>query len=96
MRHGKQIYRQHSDSEPALTFLRSDLANPPITNAEAQAAERSGEKATCCWHGGRINAGATPGDADGKVFFCPNGRMYWRYVSPRTKADPKRMSQVSL
>jgi hypothetical protein len=82
MRHGRQSYKQHSDSEPALTYLRSALANPPITNAEAQAAERSGEKQTCCSHGGQINTRPDPNDADGKVFYCPNGRMYWRYVGP--------------
>jgi hypothetical protein len=43
---------------------------------EARAAETS----TCSWHDGRIKADPLPSDVDGNVYFCPLGRLYWRYT----------------
>ena len=60
------------ESEEALPYRCSELADPPITRVEALAAET----ANCRMHGG-----FTPhlGDHEGKVFLCGAGRMYWRY-----------------
>lgn len=52
----------------------STLARPPITQEEAERADHS----ICPYHGGRPGAGWF---RDGRVFFCPIGRQYWRYSS---------------
>jgi hypothetical protein len=51
----------------------SPRADPPISALEAESAT----VAVCCWHGGLIK---TFGDKDRRVFFCPIGGQYWRYV----------------
>lgn len=67
-----------SDDDPAdawsLPHPSSSLADPPISVAEAQAAET----ATCRWHHGHISHTRVTSDAWGKVYFCPIGRQYWR------------------
>jgi hypothetical protein len=64
------------DSAESLPYPRSDIADPPITVDEAWIAETS----TCRWHNGRIKTDPLETDVDGKVFFCPIGRQYWRYT----------------
>ena len=58
--------------EEPLPYPCSELADPPITRAEALAADT----ANC-----RLHGGFTPhlGDHEGKVFLCGAGHMYWRY-----------------
>jgi hypothetical protein len=55
------------------TYPMSRRADPPISAIEAEMAR----VAICCWHGGLIK---TFGDKDGRVFFCPTGNQYWRYM----------------
>jgi len=55
----------------------SDLARPPIQPIEAQGADT----AICVNHKGLIRE---MGDKEGTVFYCPIGRMYWRYTKVRT------------
>ena len=62
--------------EWALPYPASTLAEPPITVDEARAATET----ICRWHEGLIARSPTQSDTDGKVFFCPIGRMYWRYA----------------
>lgn len=50
----------------------SDLARPPISATETVDAET----AICRNHKGLI---CETGDIDGRVFFCPIGKSYWRY-----------------
>jgi hypothetical protein len=54
----------------------SSLANPPVTLAEALAVDLGRDTTICRWHRGQY----THLNADGKVYFCPTGRMYWRYT----------------
>lgn len=56
-----------------LPYPRSDIADPPIAEAEARAAQDS----ICRHHKGLI---CQTGDVEGTVFFCPIGREYWRYT----------------
>jgi hypothetical protein len=56
-----------------LPYPRSSLAEPPIATDEARAADI----AICRYHKGLITQ---TGDQDGRVFFCPIGREYWRYT----------------
>ncbi len=67
---------EESDQEvlPYPTF--SALADPPITAEEARAVDLSGDTTVCRWHRGLH----THLNTDGKVYFCPIGRMYWRYA----------------
>ncbi|MDE2101725.1 MAG: hypothetical protein KGL39_31050 [Patescibacteria group bacterium] len=51
---------------------RSDLARPPIQDHEIEGAHTS----ICVYHNGLV---AQTGDVEGKVMFCPVGKMYWRY-----------------
>lgn len=59
--------------DQTLPYPRSQLADPPISIAEAKAAR----DANCHRHGG-----FTPDsvDRDGDTLFCPVGRQYWRYT----------------
>jgi hypothetical protein len=62
--------------EWALPHPASTLAEPQITAEEARAATET----ICRWHEGLIASSPTSSDTEGKVFFCPIGRMYWRYT----------------
>lgn len=62
--------------EWALPYPASTIAEPPIMAEEARAATET----ICRWHEGRIATSPTPSDTEGTVFFCPIGRMYWRYA----------------
>ena len=65
------------EAENPLPYWCSELADPQITADEALAAKDN--HATCPWHNGRIKTDPTPSDVDGRVFWCPRGKMYWRY-----------------
>ena len=66
--------RSESLEEEPLPYPRSSLADPMITFAEARAAEIS----ICCRHNGRVKTDRLPTDTEGRVFWCPIGREYWR------------------
>ena len=53
-------------------YSSSTTADPPITEAEAQAATM----AICRRHDGIV---LTWGAKDGAVFWCPTGEQYWRW-----------------
>jgi hypothetical protein len=59
-----------------LPYPSSELAEPQITPDEARAAET----AICRWHKGMIAHSPIESDVEGKTFFCPIGRQYWRYT----------------
>ena len=61
-------------AEDALPYPRSGLADPPITVAEARAVDLGRDTTICGWHKG----GFTHLGVDGKAYFCPIGRMYFR------------------
>jgi hypothetical protein len=65
-----------AEAELELPYARSNRADPAITHAEALAAPPT----NCRWHNGLIKTEPTQDDTDGKVFFCPIGKMYWRYT----------------
>jgi len=50
----------------------SDIARPPIQLHDTEGAEHS----ICPFHNGLIRE---TGDVEGRVFFCPIGKMYFRY-----------------
>ena len=50
----------------------SQLARPPIQPHECE----NVETAICVNHNGLIRF---TGDTEGRVFYCPQGREYWRY-----------------
>ena len=50
----------------------SNLARPPIQPSEIQGAPT----AICVNHKGLIRL---TGDTEGRVFYCPVGREFWRY-----------------
>jgi hypothetical protein len=50
----------------------SKCAYPPISQEEA----RSAGVSICRWHGGLVRM---TGEKDGRVFYCPKGREYWRF-----------------
>jgi hypothetical protein len=56
-------------------YPSSTTANPPITEAEVQAATM----AVCRRHDGLVRVW---GAKDGAVFFCPTGNQYWRWRKP--------------
>jgi hypothetical protein len=64
---------ESADTKPLAV---SESADPPISQTEAQGATT----AVCCRHNGIIRL---TGDQDGKVFYCPTGRQYWRYAKRR-------------
>lgn len=61
------------DSAEPLPYPTSSLADPPITVEEARAAKDS----ICPFHNGLVRES---GDVEGRVFWCPVGRTYWRYT----------------
>ena len=63
-------------AEECLQYPRSELADPPITAAEARAVDLGRDTTLCRWHKGQF----TRLNVDGKVYFCPLGRQYWRYT----------------
>ena len=52
----------------------ASFADPPITPDECDEAAL----AVCRQHNGRIREQRAVGDYDGKVFFCPIGKSWWR------------------
>jgi hypothetical protein len=63
-------------AEESLPYPCSELADPPITIAEARAVDMGRDTTLCRWHRGQF----THLNADGAVYFCPVGRQYWRYT----------------
>ena len=59
-----------------LPYPASSLADPPITLSEALAVDLGRDTTICRWHRGQY----THLNADGNVYFCPIGRMYWRHT----------------
>lgn len=64
------------NAEESLPYPCSSLADPPITVAEARAVDLGRDTTVCRWHKGQL----AHLNADGKVYFCPTGRMYWRHT----------------
>ena len=62
-------------TEWTLPYPASSLADPPITLAEARAVNLAQYTKPCRLHRGQY----THLNADGSVYFCAIGRMYWRY-----------------
>jgi len=67
---------QSEESRWTLPHPASSLADPPITLAEALAVDLGRDTTICRWHRGKY----THLNVDGRVYFCPSGRMYWRYT----------------
>jgi len=63
------------ESEKLLPYPLSAMADPPISAVEA----RAPDTAICRWHNGLIANSPTTNDVEGRVYFCPMGRQYWRY-----------------
>lgn len=57
----------------------SDLARPPIQPHEAEGAEHW----ICPNHKGLIASSFTEADV-GRVYFCPVGREFYRFTTPRS------------
>lgn len=55
----------------------SDLAQPVVTADEMAGASI----AICRYHHGRIADHLSQGDAVGKAYYCPIGKMWWRLSS---------------
>ena len=68
------ILPREESNDDNLSYPRSDLAEPPITEDEARVAGES----ICKYHKGLI---LQTGDVNGRVFFCPLGRMFWRFTT---------------
>lgn len=68
--------RPREGPEESLPYPRSELADPPITIAEARAVDLGRDTTFCRWHKGEF----THLNAEGAVYFCPAGRQYWRYT----------------
>ena len=64
------------NTDDKLPFARSELAEPPISIAEAKAARET----VCRYHKGIVGQPGGAKDAEGTVFLCPVGRQYWRYT----------------
>jgi len=64
------------DTGDKLPYARSELAEPPISIAEAKAATET----VCRYHKGIVGQPGGAKDAEGTVFLCPVGRQYWRYT----------------
>jgi hypothetical protein len=62
--------------ESKWPYPASSLADPPITLTEALAVDLAHDTTPCRLHRGQY----THLNADGKIYFCPIGRMYWRYA----------------
>jgi hypothetical protein len=63
----------------ALLDANQDKLQAALDEAHKSEA-RAAEVSTCRWHKGRISTDPLPSDVDGKVFFCPLGRQFWRYT----------------
>lgn len=63
----------------------STLARPPIQTHEVEHAK----DAVCPQHNGLIRE---TGDKPGTVFWCPVGRMYWRYQPDREPGFKTRLN----
>jgi hypothetical protein len=63
-------------ADETLPYPRSELADPPITAAEARAVDLGRDTTLCRWHRGQF----THLSVDGHVYFCPVGRQYFRYM----------------
>jgi hypothetical protein len=61
-----------------LPYPASLLADPPITEAEAQAVDLGCDTTCCRRHRGEF----THLNVDGKVYLCAVGRMYFRHTKP--------------
>ena len=59
-----------------LPYPASSLADPPITLAEALAVDLGRDTTLCRSHRGQF----AHLNVDGRVYFCPGGRMYFRYT----------------
>ena len=59
-----------------LPYPASSLAEPAITAAEALAVDLATDTTLCRLHRGQY----AHLNEDGKVYFCPIGRMCWRYM----------------
>jgi hypothetical protein len=57
-------------------YPRSTLADPPITDAEAEAVDLGRDTTLCRLHGGQL----VHLNVDGKVYYCAKGCMYFRYT----------------
>ncbi len=55
----------------------SELALPPIRPEEAEKADY----ALCPYHNGEARA---PWAHEGRVFYCPIGRQFWRFTEKRS------------
>jgi hypothetical protein len=62
--------------EESLPYPCSELADPPITIAEAHAVDLGSDTTICRWHRGEV----AHLNVDGKAYFCPIGRMYYRHA----------------
>lgn len=56
----------------------SDAARPPVTPEEAEEVERKMRHSICRIHDGLVSQ---TGDVEGRVFFCPIGKQFWRYTA---------------
>jgi hypothetical protein len=74
------------EAEEELLYPRSEMADPPITIEEAREARKHSDyETTCRRHKGHITHSPLPSDTDGRVYWCPEGREYWR-LSKKTGA----------
>lgn len=60
-------------------------AQPPIQPQECESAD----DAICPHHKGLVRE---TGDVEGRVFWCPIGRQYWRYRKPRVGSFTSRLN----
>lgn len=64
-----------NEGQESLPYPCSVLADPPITIAEARAVDLGRDTTPCRWHRGEF----THLNVEGKAYFCPIGRMYYRH-----------------
>jgi hypothetical protein len=57
-------------------YPRSTLADPPITDAEAEAVDLGRDTTLCRLHGGQF----THLNVDSGMYFCAKGGMLFRYT----------------
>ena len=78
---GAYMAPPQSQSDVAEMPPCSQFADPPILLEEINAARGLGDQETVCrWHKGLIATSPTAMDTEGRVFYCPVGRMWWRYT----------------
>ena len=58
-----------------LPYPCSELADPPITIAEARAVDLGRDTTVCRWHNGQFPHLRV----DGRVYFCAVGRQFFRH-----------------